>query len=139
MIVGSRIDPSSVSLHDYGDDSLGSISGSARVDARLVLTDLQIDRFNHIGHGLEFLFAGQDAVDRLAGLALGMTDREERGVGVANHVGLGVLGRAVGIRRRRRRGSRADDQGELADLAAQLGDDPLGGRLADAGKRGRGA
>ena len=82
---------------------------------------------------LNFFLPDEDAVDRLAGLALGVADREQGGVGVADHVGLGVLGRAVGLGGGTGGGRLgADDQGELADLPPQLGHDPLGGRLADA-------
>src|SRR5208337_18132 len=56
---------------------------------------LLIDRFDHIGHGLEFFLAGQNAIDGLTGLALGVADREQCGVRVANHVGTGVLGLAI--------------------------------------------
>ena len=50
------------------------------------------------------------------------------------YVGLGILGWPVGIAGAA--GFLADDQGELADLASELGDDPLGGGLADARKSG---
>ena len=52
---------------------------------------------------LNFFLPDEHPVDRLARLALGVADREQRGEGVADHVGLGVLGRAVGLGRRRRR------------------------------------
>src|SRR4051812_14213218 len=93
---------------------------------------LLVDRVDHVGDALVLLLAGEDPVDRLSRLALVVADREERLVGVADDVGLDVVGHAVGLGLRPLRGvGRADDERELADLAAELGHDPLGGRLAD--------
>src|SRR5262249_14728786 len=57
---------------------------------------LQVDGFNQIGDGLVLLLAGQDAVNRLAGLALGVAHGYQSRVGIANDVGLGVLRRTIG-------------------------------------------
>ena len=47
---------------------------SGQRGALQLLSTLQIDRFYHIGNGLEFLFAGENSIDRLAGLALVVAD-----------------------------------------------------------------
>src|SRR3954467_6265977 len=87
----------------------------------IVLTMLLVDGIDHVGDALELFLAGEGPVDRLPGLALGMSDREERRIRIADHVGLGILDRSV---RRGGRASggcgRADDQGEFAHLAPQL-------------------
>src|SRR5271157_2776973 len=122
---------------------IGSLMGSSdywewpvasKIGATKLFPALLIDRFDHIGHGLEFFLAGQNAIDGLTGLALGVADREQCGVRVANHVGTGVLGLAIaagvpgaGVDR-----VGADDQGKLPHLAAQLGNDAFGHGLADA-------
>src|SRR5206468_2946904 len=102
------------------------------IAASFALAVLLVNRIDHIGHGPILLLPLEHPIDRLACLALVMADRQERGIGVADHVGLGVLRLAIrpGMGHVRAHGG-TDDQRELADLPTQLGDDPLGGRLAD--------
>ena len=72
------------------------ISSSAYWPLQLPLFPrLLVNRFDHIGHALELFLAGENAIDSLAGLALGVADREQGGVGIADDVGLGVLWCAV--------------------------------------------
>lgn len=101
-----------------------------------------VDGFDHVGDAFEFFAGDEDAVDHLPGLGVGVSDGEERGVGVGEDVGLDVGGASVvafgfagvsggGV-------VSGDHEGEFTDLAAELGDDALGEGLSDAGECGEG-
>src|SRR5690606_7294854 len=58
---------------------------------------LLVDRHQHRIDGLVLLLAGEDLVDQVPGLGLGVADREQGVVSVPDHVRLGVRGLAVAL------------------------------------------
>ena len=72
-----------------------------------------------------FLFEG--AVEQPAGFGIGVAEGAEDFEGLGQNVALDIGGRGHFT---------SNEQGKLRHLAAELGDDPVGGRGADAGERG---